>query len=346
MSIEYDPGPEGFYGHENLYFKNKGRSVGQLIGTEFREGFCIPQQCYRNNVFNANYIGVGVKDRPEGFDELSNFMSSKVGELASRIAKNGELGKDVICRVFGYRSLIPVKSTCDFCIEAGRVCKCDSLLAALLYERKQILESLDSPTDPFQINLERNFEVRRVEKYVPWGGDREDYLPKKHTLGPILTLPEGKIQFLSPKKPKINAKNKIASPSSSSEDSSSDTVIYDRDSYIPGLHREIGYCYSCKAVVGFIEGKCTAEACGMDFSFVPNSTEGSEFSRYYPRFHVSVKDQPWETRMQDTISGLFNENECIISNNIFEFNPEYADENCKISEVARNFMQGTDKVSS
>ena len=50
--------------------------------------------------------------------------------------------------------------------------------------------------------------------------------------------------------------------------------------------------------------------------------------------------------MQDTISGLFNENECIISNNIFEFNPEYADENCKISEVARNFMQGTDKVSS
>ena len=173
MSIEYDPGPEGFYGHENFYFKNKGRSVGQLIGTDFREGYCIPQQCYRNNVFNATYVGVGVKDRPEGFNDLSNFMSSKVGELASKIANNGELGKDVICRVFGYRSLIPVKSTCEFCVEAKRVCKCDALLAALLYERKQIMESLDSPTDPYQINLERNFEVRKVERYVPWGGIRK-----------------------------------------------------------------------------------------------------------------------------------------------------------------------------
>ena len=122
-------------------------------------------------------------------------------------------------------------------------------------------------------------------------------------------------------------------------------MIYDRDSYISGLHRETGYCYSCKAVVGFIEGKCTTEDCGMDFSFIQNSPEGSEFSRYYPKFHLSVKDEPWEARMLDTISGLFNKNECIISNNIFEFNPEYADKDCKISEVARDLMQSTDKVN-
>ena len=64
----------------------------------------------------------------------------------------------------------------------------------------------------------------------PGGGDREDFLPKEHTLGPILTIPEGKTQITPPKKSKINTKNKVSSPSSSSEDSSSETVIYDRDS--------------------------------------------------------------------------------------------------------------------
>ena len=144
--------------------KYRGTYWARLKSTYNRRGGRVPIAGWRSTDKTAQYANL--QGEPSNFDEVLNFSNSDIGEIASKIqglTNRLKFPKSVIYYIFGYRSYIPVQRPCKFCDLKGQRCDHDPIIAALNFEREEILSN--TTDEFFEFDLRRNFNVKISSNY-------------------------------------------------------------------------------------------------------------------------------------------------------------------------------------
>ena len=186
---------------DDAYIKKyKGKSWALVRNSFARRGSYVPVGGWRNFDKRDPVVPVGsttLKGSP--FDELRNFSSSEIGELASPITNSSKLEY----YIYGFSKYLKVTRPCRYCENAARKnCECDLIYSTLSYEVDELEKSSKNPLDPFPITLHRDFTLR-VASYYP---SREPIIQDRLSLenAKSLFVPASEFSFEKDSRPTDN----------------------------------------------------------------------------------------------------------------------------------------------
>ena len=149
----------GFYYDRRYWFLVKPSTI--------RSGSFFPLGGYRSLGLKSRFVAPGeTKLDKKPFDELKNFRSSQIFEIASK-PRDSLNGPNVLYWVYGFFSFVPILRPCKICLRRNeRNCDCDTLLVAFIEEFQEVVRQKQKNIhEPFTYDLKRNFNLRVAEGY-------------------------------------------------------------------------------------------------------------------------------------------------------------------------------------
>ena len=175
--------------------------------TLIRRGCHIPLVGWRTEGRDTKYI-----KETDAFDELNNFMNSRIGELASPTKSTKGVHKptfdpNVRHFIFGFFRYLPVSRPCYLCVEAGCGGNCDCPLEVRALEQ-EVGELNSTGESEHTHDLTRNFTLRRAINYgaIPTDVQTDGMTPE--LLSGQLLVPAEEIRFTDRAPPAVKEKQK------------------------------------------------------------------------------------------------------------------------------------------